>query len=285
MTDKIFISYRRDESGGHAGRVLDRLVNEFGRDRMFFDVDSIPLGKNFPKVLREEVAKCGVLIAVIGPNWLDARTEDGKRRLDNPNDFVRIEITAALQRDIPVIPILLDGAEIPNAARLPKDLKELALRNGLEVRHASFHSDMARLIRGLKAQLDRPSAPQVDSIVAISKQNDYGASNLKKAPVQEHVVVVIHGIRDFALWQTKVRQALETDGFKVELTNFMRLDLVRFLIPVSFFRDAVISKIWKQIEDIRLIHSDARISVIAHSFGTYIVAEILRREFALRHTE
>jgi hypothetical protein len=114
------------------------------------DVDAIPLGTNFTKVLHEEVAKCGVLLAVIGPNWLDARDEHGNRRLDNPNDFVRIEIAAALQRNIPVIPILLDGAKIPKADELPEDLKELALRNGMEVRHASFQDDMNRLIRGLK---------------------------------------------------------------------------------------------------------------------------------------
>jgi hypothetical protein len=86
------------------------------------DVDAIPLGVNFSKVLRQEVAKCGVLLAVIGPNWLDARDKNRNRRLEDPNDFVRIEIGAALQRDIPVIPILLDGARVPKADQLPKDL-------------------------------------------------------------------------------------------------------------------------------------------------------------------
>jgi len=116
------------------------------------DVDALPLGTNFQKVLHEEVAKCSVLLAVIGPNWLDARDEHGNRRLDNPNDFVRIEIAAALQRSIPVIPLLLDGAKIPKADELPENLKELQLRNGMEVRHASFQDDMDRLIRGLKEE-------------------------------------------------------------------------------------------------------------------------------------
>src|SRR5262245_62901008 len=109
-----------------------------------------PLARISRKLLHEEVAKCSVLLAVIGPNWLDARDENGNRRLDEPNDFVRIEIAAALQRDIPVIPILLDGARVPKADQLPKDLEELALRNALDVRHASFHNDMDKLIRGLK---------------------------------------------------------------------------------------------------------------------------------------
>src|SRR5215467_6621554 len=152
MAGKVFISYRRDDSAGYAGRVRDRLERELGRNLVFMDVDGIPLGTNFSKVLHEEVAKCDVLLAVIGPNWLDARDEHGNRRLDNPNDFVRIEIAAALQRSIPVIPLLLDGAKIPKADELPEDLKELQLRNGMEVRHASFQDDMDRLIRGLKEE-------------------------------------------------------------------------------------------------------------------------------------
>jgi len=158
MAAKVFISYRRDDSAGYAGRLMDRLDREFGRDLVFMDVDAIPLGTNFSKVLHEEVAKCGVLLAVIGPNWADARDEHGNRRLDNPNDFVRIEIAAALQRNIPVIPILLEGARIPKATELPEDLKELALRNGMEIRHASFQDDMNRLVRGLKGQADQGGA-------------------------------------------------------------------------------------------------------------------------------
>jgi TIR domain-containing protein len=150
MAAKVFISYRRADSAGYAGRVMDRLDRELGRDLVFMDVDAIPLGTNFSKVLHEEVAKCGVLLAVIGPNWLDVRDEHGNRRLDDPNDFVHIEIAAALQRSIPVIPVLLEGARIPKAIELPEDLKELALRNGMEIRHASFQDDMNRLIRGLK---------------------------------------------------------------------------------------------------------------------------------------
>jgi hypothetical protein len=160
MAAKVFISYRRGDSAGYAGRVMDRLDRELGRDLVFMDVDAIPLGTNFSKVLHEEVAKCGVLLAVIGPNWLDARDEDGNRRLDNPNDFVRIEIAAALQRNIPVVPILLDGARIPKASQLPEDLKELASRNGLDVRHASFQDDMDRLIRGLKGQVDQAASSE-----------------------------------------------------------------------------------------------------------------------------
>jgi tetratricopeptide (TPR) repeat protein len=158
MAAKVFISYRREDSAAYAGRIQDRLEREFERDLLFIDVDGIPLGLNFVKVLREEVANCGVLLAAIGRDWLDVRDKDGTRRLDNPTDFVRIEIATALQREIPVIPILLDGTSVPTADQLPEDLKELALRNGLDVRHASFHADMDKLIRELKGHVGAPRA-------------------------------------------------------------------------------------------------------------------------------
>jgi hypothetical protein len=131
---------------------MDRLEQEFGRDNLFMDVDTIPLGTDFVRVLRDEVGKCDVLLAVIGPRWFDARDDAGNRRLEIPKDFVRIEIAAALQRGISVIPILLDGARLPKADQLPDDLKDLVLRNALDVRHASFRSDMDRLIRSIKAE-------------------------------------------------------------------------------------------------------------------------------------
>lgn len=117
------------------------------------DIDSIPLGVDFVEVLQAEVGKCDVLLAIIGPNWLNARDDDGNRCLDEPNDFVRVEIATALHRNIPVIPILLDGTRIPKASQLPDNLKKLALRNALDVRHNSFHIDMDKLIQSLRRQL------------------------------------------------------------------------------------------------------------------------------------
>jgi hypothetical protein len=161
MARKVFISYRREDSAGSAGRVHDRLIPEFGREALFMDVDKVRAGMNFVKMIREEVAKCDVLLAIIGPNWLNAQDEEGNRRLDNQNDYVRIEIAAALLRDIPVIPILLDGARIPKSNQLPKDLEELEQRSGLEIRHTSFDSDIDRLIRELKGSSDRADDPRI----------------------------------------------------------------------------------------------------------------------------
>jgi TIR domain len=178
MAPKIFISYRRDDSAGHAGRVYDRLQRVFGRDLLFMDVDSIPLGTNFVEVLVEEITKCDALLAIIGPGWLDARDEKDQRRLEIPDDFVRIEIGTALKRGIRVIPVLLEGTHVPKADQLPDDLKGLALRNGLDVRHASFSEDMERLIHGLKGtqsgQYPAPVAPSLaDSNSAPSPRHSF----------------------------------------------------------------------------------------------------------------
>jgi hypothetical protein len=150
MPYRIFVSYRREDSAGQAGRLNDRLAGEFGKDSVFMDVDGIRLGTDFVKHLTEEVAKCDVLLAVIGPRWTDLPDDDGNRRLDNPNDFVRLEISTALAHGILVIPILLDGISIPRERLLPDDLKALAVRNALALRHATFHADLDRLVKELK---------------------------------------------------------------------------------------------------------------------------------------
>jgi hypothetical protein len=152
-TGKVFISYRRQDSPGYAGRIHDRLRRDLGQGMLFVEVDEIPLGANFVGVLREAIAQCDMLLAVIGPNWLNALDEDGKRLLDNPYDFIRLEIATALKLNIPVIPILLDDARVPRVDQLPQDLEQLALRNAIGVRHASFHSDMDRLIRGITGRI------------------------------------------------------------------------------------------------------------------------------------
>ena len=133
----IFISYRRDDSEGEAGRLFDDLVGYFGKDSIFMDVITVTRGRDFRKVIDESVSTCGVLLAIIGKNWLDARDATGQRRLDNPNDYVRFETAAALKRDIPVIPVLVRGAKMPQPEQLPEDLKDLVYRNGVELTHAS----------------------------------------------------------------------------------------------------------------------------------------------------
>lgn len=148
---RIFISYRRADSRKDVGRIYDRLVDAFGKENIFKDVDSIPLGKDFREVLREAVAQCDVLLAIIGRHWLDIKDENGNRRLDDPGDFVRIEIESGLQRDsCLVIPVLVDNAILPRADALPTDLRELTFKNATVVRDdPDFHNDVTRIIREL----------------------------------------------------------------------------------------------------------------------------------------
>src|SRR5436190_1079367 len=145
MSGKIFINYRRDDSFGTAGRLYDRLAQAFGRDNLFMDVDHIPAGVDFIDYLNSQVAECDVFLAVIGPNWLNAKDDAGRRRLDNPDDFVTIEIAAALARNIRVIPVLVDGARTPMADELPEPVKRLVRRNAVEVRNAHFGRDAEAL--------------------------------------------------------------------------------------------------------------------------------------------
>lgn len=147
---RVFVSYRRDDSATIVGRICDRLASELGPGHVFKDVDSIPFGVDFMEYLDHEVEQCTVLFAVIGPQWL-ATGPGGDRRLDDPQDFVRIEIASALRRAIPVVPLLVDGARLPQTQELPEDLQPLARRNGIAIRHdPDFHNDMTRLLSRLE---------------------------------------------------------------------------------------------------------------------------------------
>jgi hypothetical protein len=159
---KLFISYRREDSEHIAGRICDRMITQFGKDNIFFDIETIPLGVDFRVYLSESVSQCSILLAIIGESWLDIRHPDGnrkgERRLDDPADFVRIEIAAALVRNIPVIPVLVGRAEMPREAELPEPLKPLTYRNAAEVRSArDFSAHIDRLIRGIVKHFSQES--------------------------------------------------------------------------------------------------------------------------------
>jgi serine/threonine protein kinase/tetratricopeptide (TPR) repeat protein len=147
-TPRIFISYRRSDSIAIVGRVYDRLVAAFGANNIFKDVDNIPAGVNFRAVLENEVSSCDVLLVIIGPNWSNILDSSGKRRLDNPEDPVRIEIETGLRRDdVLVIPVLVDNALMVTNDQLPGTLDELAYRNAAAVRNdPDFNRDIQWLI-------------------------------------------------------------------------------------------------------------------------------------------
>ncbi len=147
----IFISYRRSDSVNITGRIYDRLTQQFGKDKIFKDVDNIPLGVDFRQHLDQAVGKCDVVLVVIGDTWLSIENEDNHKRLFRLDDFVRIEIDSALLRNIPVIPVLVRGASMPKESDLPSSIKSLAYRNGIPVRpDPDFHKDIDRLISGIQ---------------------------------------------------------------------------------------------------------------------------------------
>jgi hypothetical protein len=168
MTGGVFISYRRDDSGGYAGRIYDRLTSRLGRENVFFDVDTIPPGRDFVDVLSERVGKCDALLAVIGKHWVLSADSENARRLDDPQDFVRIEIEAALNRDVPVIPVLVGGAAMPHPEDLPDSLRKLMRRQAVEISHTRFDSDAERLTEALSQIEEEMRRREVDSPQAMA---------------------------------------------------------------------------------------------------------------------
>ena len=153
---RIFISYRREDASDAAGRLYDRLEAEFA-DSVFMDVDNIPPGADFVEAIDRAVGDCDVLIAVIGKKWLSARDAARRqRRLDIPEDFVRLELEAALRRpNILIAPFVLEGAQMPRSDQLPESLRPLVRRNAVFVTHTNWASDVASLIRALKREAER----------------------------------------------------------------------------------------------------------------------------------
>ena len=164
----IFVSYRRLDTEGESGRLFDDLVSRFGERSVFMDVAAIQVGRDFRKAIEESVAECGVLLAMIGPGWLDATSDKGERRLEDPNDLVRMEIAAALNRDIAMIPVRVRGAKMPSADQLPNDLRDLAYRNSVELTHVRWKSDVQVLLTALQALLRRSGDEQISGGVALT---------------------------------------------------------------------------------------------------------------------
>jgi hypothetical protein len=156
---RIFINYRREDTAYPAGWLFDRLTQHFGKGQIFKDIDSIHLGDDFVEAMTTAVGSCDVLLALIGDRWTSVTDKDGGRRIDNPGDYVRMEIEAALKRDTLVIPILVGGAEMPTAGELPPSLAKLVRRNALELSPSRFDADAGRLLAVLDETLARAGSP------------------------------------------------------------------------------------------------------------------------------
>jgi hypothetical protein len=174
----VFVSYRREDTRHVAGRLADRLVERF---HVFMDMDTIEPGTDFTDVIQRAVNDCDVFLSIIGSQWTTAADEHGRRRLDDPDDWVVAEIAAALRRRVPVIPVLVDGARMPTRAELPATLAPLASRQAMTLRHESFSSDVGRLITTIEKRLGTSAAAvrsdqQVTQVNPAAVEADYTAA-------------------------------------------------------------------------------------------------------------
>ncbi|MGH9279571.1 MAG: toll/interleukin-1 receptor domain-containing protein [Acidimicrobiales bacterium] len=159
MAERVFISYRREDTAGHAGRLHDSLVSRLGSAEVFMDVGGIGPGVDFPTAIADAVASCDVMLAMIGNRWVTAANPSGGRRLDEPDDYVVAEIAAALERQVRVIPVLIDGGRMPLAAELPARLRGLERRNALTLDTVSWNTDLAAVLAAL-GERDPPAADE-----------------------------------------------------------------------------------------------------------------------------
>lgn len=184
---RIFISYRRRESSKDAIGLFERLARDFGSDAVFMDVEGIALGVDFQEVLDRTLDTCSVMVLLIGPDWAELKDESGARRLDDPNDFVRIEVATALRRKIPLIPVFVDGARMPRSDRLPADLAALPRRQGMPLDHINWRAQTAQLVGALTRWL-QPQQGSADT----PPQRQPGAV-FRDAPDTPEMVVIPAG--------------------------------------------------------------------------------------------
>jgi hypothetical protein len=183
MAGKIFISYRRGDSRYQARMIYEAFQRVLPRENIFMDVDTIPLGVNFVKVLESWVEQCEVLIVLMGPHWINSTDpKTHKRQLDNQKDFVRVEIRGALTRDIPVVPVLLDGAELPDEAELPDDIKGLLNRNAEFIDYRTFDADVQRLIRklGVGASTKQGASPAIIAVTQLEERDSRSSAMARR---------------------------------------------------------------------------------------------------------
>lgn len=175
---RVFMSYRRDDTDFPASWLYERLSSHLGDDQVFKDVDSIELGDDFVQVINGAVGSCDVLLALIGDRWLTISDKDGNRRLDNPKDFVRLEIEAALRRRVRVIPILLGSAEMPTREELPPSLSRLTRRQAMRLTPSRFEADIGRLLQVLDKTLLEEQAERAAKLEA-QREADARAAKLE----------------------------------------------------------------------------------------------------------
>ena len=187
----IFISYRREDSAGYAGRLHEELAERFGPGQVFRDVDTLRPGQDFEDAIRRRLEQCDACVVMIGPGWLKSQTADGQRRLGARGDYVTMEIAAALARpDVPVVPVLVGGATMPSAAELPEALQSLARRHAFTARDETWEADMDRLAAVLRPSVSIKTPPMTSA---------RAGSSLMRYAIPALVVLLLAGA---VLWYT-----------------------------------------------------------------------------------
>ncbi len=149
----VFISYRREDTSGEANHLAADLAEELGRDQVFIDIDTISPGVDFERRIDEALTTCDMVLVLIGRRWLEAADGAGRRRLDNEGDFVRLEIAKALERtDVTVVPVLVEGAQMPAPAELPEAIVSLSKRNAMDLTSKRWRYDVGQILRLIKGE-------------------------------------------------------------------------------------------------------------------------------------
>jgi hypothetical protein len=229
---QIFLSYRRSDSGYLVANLSEKLQQHFGEDSVFFDVDTIPLGVDFREYIASNVGQCDVLLAIIGDQWAGELDEQGKRRIDSPSDFVRIEIESALKRKIPVIPVLVDKMEMPSKDDLPPSLQKLVYRNATEVRAGrDLRQHMEQLIHDLESLFKNlPGGKAVSEKEPVLDTRQAKVSDRTDAPLEalEEIQKGLEGFTDKYLFvgtipSKKLKNAISTYATQVSPEDVLLL--------------------------------------------------------------
>lgn len=190
----IFISYRRGDSPGYAGRLYDRLRGDFGKDNVFLDVDAIPPGDDFVEKITEKLDECDLMLVIIGRRWLGAVDEQNRPRLQDKRDYVRIEIQTALSRQVRTIPVLVEGAAMPRAQDLPEPLKAFAHRQAIELSDTRWDYDIRMLInsvRGGPTGLVTPAKPAPTRTVGGARTRRRNSTSPAPRPALDRLVLFL----------------------------------------------------------------------------------------------
>jgi TIR domain len=183
---RIFVNYRREDAAPYAGRLYDTLTERFGEANVFMDVDTIALGTDFTEAIERALASCDAVVTLIGRSWLDATDADGRRRLDDPRDVLRLELEHALGRPLLVVPATVQGASLPREEELPPTLAPLARRQSIELRDEAWRDDLARLVRRLEQAVPRLAQPK-----PTARRRAVPAWRRPRAAVAAAVIVIV----------------------------------------------------------------------------------------------